>query len=91
MSENEVLRRICCTKRDEVIEGWRKVQHKELHTLYSAVGAIKSRRMEWAGHVACKVQSCEYSNELLGPIEGKEFLDHTSVLLTSHGLLHGVR
>jgi hypothetical protein len=54
--ENKVLRRIFGPKkRDEVIEGWRKLRNEELHDLYSLlsiISIIKSRRMRWAGHVA---------------------------------------
>jgi hypothetical protein len=35
---------------------WRKLHNDELHSLYSSpniVRVIKSRRMTWAGHVAC--------------------------------------
>jgi hypothetical protein len=35
---------------------WRKLHKDELHSLYSSpniVRMIKSRRMRWAGHVAC--------------------------------------
>jgi hypothetical protein len=50
-----VLRRIFGSKRDEVIEGWRKLHNEELLDLYSSpsiIRIIKSRRMRWAGHVA---------------------------------------
>jgi hypothetical protein len=50
-----VLRRIFGPKRDEVTGGWRKLLNEELHNLYSSPSIIrimKSRRMEWAGHVA---------------------------------------
>jgi hypothetical protein len=50
-----VLRTIFRLKRDEVTEEWRKLHNEELNDLYSSpnfVGAIKSRRMKWAGHVA---------------------------------------
>jgi hypothetical protein len=33
--ENEVLRRIFGPKRDEVMEGWRRLHNEELHDLYS--------------------------------------------------------
>jgi hypothetical protein len=50
-----VLRRIFGPKSEE--EGsWRKLHNDELHSLYSSlniVRVIKSRRMRWAGHVAC--------------------------------------
>jgi hypothetical protein len=53
--ENRVLRRIFGPKREE--DGsWRKLHNDELHRLYSSpniVRVIKSRRMRWAGHVAC--------------------------------------
>jgi hypothetical protein len=54
--ENRVLRRIPESKRDEVIGGWRKRQNEELHILYSSpsiIRIIKSRRMKYAGNVAC--------------------------------------
>jgi len=38
-----------------VAEGWRTLHNDELHKLYASpiiVGAIKSIRMRWAGHVA---------------------------------------
>jgi hypothetical protein len=54
--ENRVLRRIFGPKRVEVTGGWRKLHNEELHNLYSSpniITMIKSRRMRWAGHVAC--------------------------------------
>jgi hypothetical protein len=54
--ENRVLRRIFGTRRDEVTGKWRNFHNEELHNLYSSpniVRQIKSRRMRWAGHVAC--------------------------------------
>jgi hypothetical protein len=54
--ENRVLRRIFGPKRDEVRGIWRKLYSGELHNLYSSpdiIRQIKSRRMRWAGHVAC--------------------------------------
>jgi hypothetical protein len=53
--ENRVLRRIFGPKRDDVINGWRKLNNDELHNLYSSpniIRMIKSRRTRWAGHVA---------------------------------------
>jgi hypothetical protein len=53
--ENSVLRRTFIPKREE--DGsWRKLHNDELHNLYSSpniVRVIKSRRIRWAGHVAC--------------------------------------
>jgi hypothetical protein len=42
-------------KRDEVMEGRRKLHNEELHNLYSSLSIIrmfKSKRMRWVGHVA---------------------------------------
>jgi hypothetical protein len=53
--ENKVLRRIFGPKREED-RLWRKLHNDELYSLYSSpkiVRVIKSRRMRWAGHVAC--------------------------------------
>jgi hypothetical protein len=54
--ENRVLRRIFGPKRDEVTGEWRRLHNEELCDLYSSpnvIQVIKSRRMGWAGHVAC--------------------------------------
>jgi hypothetical protein len=43
-------------KRDGVTGEWRRLHNKELYDLYSSpnmIRVIKSRRMRWAGHVAC--------------------------------------
>jgi hypothetical protein len=53
--ENRVLRRIFGPKREED-RSWRKLCNDEVHSLHSSpntVRVIKSRRMRWAGHVAC--------------------------------------
>jgi hypothetical protein len=54
--ENRVLRTVCRPKRDEVTGEWRELHSEELHILYfspNIIRRIKSRRMRWAGHVAC--------------------------------------
>jgi hypothetical protein len=54
--ENMVLRGIFGPKGDEVTGEWRKLHNGELHNLYSSPDIIrqfKSRRVRWAGHVAC--------------------------------------
>jgi hypothetical protein len=46
--------RIFGSTRDEIIEGWRKLQNEELDNLYfspNIIILITSRRMRWAGHV----------------------------------------
>jgi hypothetical protein len=43
-------------KRDEVTGEWRRLHNKVLYALYSSLNIIreiKSRRLRWAGHVAC--------------------------------------
>jgi hypothetical protein len=53
--ENKMLRRIFGLKRDEVIEGWRKLHNEKLHNLQplpSTIRMIKSRKMRWARLVA---------------------------------------
>jgi hypothetical protein len=59
-------------KRDEVIGGWRKLHNEELHNLYCSpsINRIKSRRMEWAGHVARKGEKNAYKI-LVGKPDGK--------------------
>jgi hypothetical protein len=54
--ENRVLRRILGHKRDEATGEWRRLHNEELNDLYSStsiIRVIKSRRMRWAGYVAC--------------------------------------
>jgi hypothetical protein len=70
--ENKVLR-IFGPKREE--DGsWRKLHNDELHSLYSSpniVSVIKSRRMRWAGHVACMEEGRGVYRVLVGRPEGK--------------------
>jgi len=54
--EKRVLRRIFRPKREGVTWEWRKLHNEDLNYLYPSltiVWVIKSRRMGWAGHVAC--------------------------------------
>jgi hypothetical protein len=51
-----VLRRVFGPKKDEVTGEWRKLHNEELNDLYSLpiiVWVLKSRRIRWAGRVAC--------------------------------------
>jgi hypothetical protein len=75
--ENRVLRRIFGPKREE--DGsWRKLHNDGLHSLYSSpniVRMIKSRRMRWAGHVACTGEGRGVFKILVGMPEGKRPLE----------------
>jgi len=64
-----LLRRIFGPRRDEVTGGM-----EELNDLYSSpntVRVIKSRRMRWAGHVACMGVERRVYRVLVGKPEGK--------------------
>jgi len=72
--ENRVLRGIFGPKRDEVTGQWRKLHNEELNDLYCSpdiVQVIKSRRMRWAGHVACMGERRGVYRVLVGKPEGK--------------------
>jgi len=63
-------------KRDEVTEKWRKlrVRNEEQNDLYTSpniVRVVKSRKMWWAGHVACKGESRGVYRVLVGTPERK--------------------
>ena len=73
MFENIVLR-IFGSRRDEVTGEWRRLHNEELNDLYSSpniVQVIKSRRMRWAGHVACMGEESGVYRVLVGKPEGK--------------------
>jgi hypothetical protein len=74
MFERKVLRTIFGPKRDEIVEGWRKLHNDELHNLYSTPKInrmIKSRTMRWEGHLARIVKIGNAHNALLGNQDGK--------------------
>ena len=74
MFENRVLRRVFGPKRDEVTGEWRKLHNEELRDLYflpNIVQVVKSRRMRWAGHVACMGEGRGVHRVLVGNPEGK--------------------
>ena len=69
-----VLRRIFGPRRDEVTDEWRRLHNEELNDLYCSpklVRVIKSRRMRWAGHVACMGEGRGVYRVLVGKPEGK--------------------
>jgi hypothetical protein len=62
------------SKRHEVTGGWRKLHNEKLHSLYSSPNIIrvtKSRRMRWAGHVACMGMMRNVYRILFGKPVGK--------------------
>jgi hypothetical protein len=70
-----VLRRVFGPKRDEVTGEWRKLHNEELSDLYSLpniVRVLKSRRMRWAGHVACMGEGKGVHRVLVGRSEVKK-------------------
>jgi hypothetical protein len=74
VSENRVLRRIFGPKRDKVTGEWRKLLNEVLKGLYSSPDifrVIKSRRMNWAWHVACMGERRGVYRILVGKPEGK--------------------
>jgi hypothetical protein len=76
--ENRVLRRIFGPKRDEVTREWRRLHNKEFYALYSSpniIRVIKSRRLRWAGHVACMGESRGAYMALVGKPEGRRPLE----------------
>jgi hypothetical protein len=76
--ENRVLRGIFGPKRDEVTGEWRKLHNGELHNLYSSpdiIRQMKSRRLRWAGHVACMGERRNVYTVLMGKPEGERPLE----------------
>jgi hypothetical protein len=69
-----VLRKIFGPKRDEVTGEWRRLHNEELYALYSSPNIIqvyKSRRLRWAGHVACMGERRGACRALVGKHEGR--------------------
>jgi hypothetical protein len=74
LTGDKVLRRIFGPQRGEVTRVWRKLYNEELNNLYFSLiidRVIKSRRMRWAGHVACMWERRGVYRVLVGKTEGK--------------------
>ena len=64
-----MLRKIFGPTRDEITGERRKLHNGEMNDLYSSPNIfrlIKSRRMRWAGHVACMGRVEEYTRSCWG-------------------------
>jgi hypothetical protein len=75
--ENRVLRKIFGPQWDGVTGEWRRLHNEELNDLYSSpniIRGIKSRRMRWAGHVACMGEGRGAYRVLVGRPEGRRSL-----------------
>jgi hypothetical protein len=56
----------------DCLETWRRLHNEELHNLH--IKAIKSRRIKWAGHVACLCQMKNAYKIMFRKPEGKRLL-----------------
>jgi hypothetical protein len=73
LREEHKLRRIIGLKRDQIMGGWRKLQNKELHDVYSStsiIRIIKSMRMRWPGNVVQMGEKRNVYRLLVGKPEG---------------------
>jgi hypothetical protein len=64
-----VLRRLFWPKRGDVTGEWRNLHNEELNDPYSSsniVRVIKSKRMRWAGHIACMEEGRDVYRVLVG-------------------------
>jgi hypothetical protein len=81
--ENRVLRRISGPKRDAATGEWRKLHSEELNDIYSSpniIWVIKSRRMRWAGLVACVYGRREvYTGFLWGNLRERCYLEDPGI------------
>jgi hypothetical protein len=71
----KVRRRIFESKRDEVVEVWRRMHNEELHNLYTPQNIIrmmKSKMVRWVVHVACMGEMRHACNILIGKPKGKK-------------------
>ena len=72
---NRVLRRTFGPKLEEVTGEWRRLNNEEVNDLYTSpniIRMIKSRRMRWAGLVACMGEKRGAYSVWLGHLREKD-------------------
>ena len=82
MFENRVVRNIFGSERDKVTGEWRKLHNEELYNVYSSpnfIWVIKSRRMGWAGHVACMGTGEVYTGVFWGDLRVEDHLEDPGI------------
>jgi hypothetical protein len=70
-----MLRIICGPKRIEVSTGWRKLNHGELHSVYSPpniITMINKKTVGWARHIAQRYKEQEYTQGFVRKPYGKK-------------------
>ena len=78
MFETRVFGRIFGSKKDEVTGEWRKLHSEELNDLHSSLNiirVIKSRRVRWAGHVACMEKVEAFTGFWWGKLRERDHLE----------------
>jgi hypothetical protein len=79
---NRVLSSIFGHKRDEVTWECIRLHNKELYALYSSpdiIWVIKSRRLRWAGHVACMGERRGSYSVLVGNLREGDHLEDPGI------------
>jgi len=75
------LRRVFGPNRNKMKGEWKKLHKEEFNDVYSSptsVRVIKSRRIRWAGHVACMRENRGMYRVLVGKYEGERPLGRPS-------------
>jgi len=78
--ENRVLRKIFGIRKNEVTGEWRRLPNEDLNDLYTSpniLRLIKSRRMQWAGHIGRMGEERVVYRFLVGKPEGRRPLGRT--------------
>jgi hypothetical protein len=76
--DNRVLKRIFRPKRDEITRRWRRPNSEEFYALYSSqniIRTIRSRKLNWTGHVARMGKRRSSYTVLVGKRQGRRPLE----------------